>query len=137
METIELINFKEVINRIAACGNRTKLFNAYGNLYATTGDNLLTCNYYFSSTEDMEEKQESILNEQGLWYLLEVQTFADVLSVQKGEKPNSSLEEYAKAVAYYVDKDAFLIPNNEYDKSVENEEDDIQTIGDDDIFFIV
>ena len=44
----------------------------------------------------------------GLSACLEPATFADVLDVQKRQRPLSSLHDYAEALAYYAEYDAFL-----------------------------
>ncbi|WP_313301589.1 hypothetical protein [Stenotrophomonas sp.] len=43
----------------------------------------------------------------GLGTFLEPATFADVLDVQKRQRPLSSLRDYAQALAYYAEYDAF------------------------------
>ncbi|HEX7814221.1 DUF7716 domain-containing protein [Dyella sp.] len=111
----ELLSLRQTIEAIVACGDDGDVWDRYAWVYAD-GDGALSSRFYLSSGD---EEEDLLVDEDGeglppfaaehaLTHYLEAATFADVLIVQKRQRPMSSLDDYAVALDFYVHRDAFL-----------------------------
>jgi hypothetical protein len=105
---IELLTLRQALEAIAACSNDRDVWDRFGWVYATDGDEREAM--FWLSDHDAEADDASVqafVAAHGLTEYLEAATFADVLEVQKRQRPLSTLNEYAHALAYYSEYDAF------------------------------
>ncbi|HGM7310839.1 TPA: hypothetical protein ACKP7U_003521, partial [Stenotrophomonas maltophilia] len=86
------------------------MWNAFGWVMASNED-LLAARLWLPSSSDEalddDGERSAASAAMGLFPYLEPATFADVLDVQKRQRPLSSLQDYAQALAYYAEYDAF------------------------------
>ncbi len=108
---IELLDLRQTLDAIAACNDDGQVWERYGWVHATDGGALAARFWLPAGThedDDEDDADADAARALGLSSLLEAATFADVLDVQKRQRPLSTLEDYARALDYYVDYDAFL-----------------------------
>lgn len=112
-----LMNLREAIEALAACVDDTNLYERFSWVYARDSGELIDNRFFLSCNADEEEdpveaehggEMPAYAAEHGLRHYLEAATFADVLSVQKTQRPLSTLEEFAAALKHYHEQDAFL-----------------------------
>lgn len=104
----ELLTLCQALEVIAACSNDRDVWDRYGWVYATDGDAREAM--FWLSAHDADDEDPAVrafVAGHGLTAYLEAATFADVLEVQKRQRPLSTLDEYARALAYYSEYDAF------------------------------
>jgi hypothetical protein len=104
----ELLTLCQALEAIAACNDDRDVWDRYGWVYATDGDEPEAM--FWLSGHDVEDDDPAVqafFAEHGLSPYLEAATFADVLEVQKRQRPLSTLDAYAHALAYYSEYDAF------------------------------
>ncbi len=86
------------------------VWNAFGWVMASDED-LLAARLWLPSSSDEalddDGERSAASAAMGLFPYLEPATFADVLDVQKRQRPLSSLQDYAQALAHYAEYDAF------------------------------
>lgn len=111
----DLLTLRQTIEAIVACCDDGDVWDRYAWVYAD-GDDPLDARFYLSSGD---EEDELLVDEDGeglppfaaehaLTHYLEAATFADVLIVQKRQRPMSTPEDYARALDFYHRRDAFL-----------------------------
>ena len=107
---IELLDLEQTLLAFAACNDDHDVFASFGWVHATDGD-LLQARFWLPPDEETAFDDDSEVPAEaralGLTTYLEPATFADVLDVQKRQHPLSTLAEYAQALAYYHEYDAF------------------------------
>lgn len=104
----ELLTLCQALEAIAACNDDRDVWDRYGWVYATDGDEQEAM--FWLSGHDVEDDDPAVqafVAEHGLSPYLEAATFADVLEVQKRQRPLSTLDAYAHALGYYSEYDAF------------------------------
>lgn len=113
----QLLTFREAIEALAACLDDDDLYRRYSWVYASEDIPLLDARFHLSTDADEEEdpvedavgrEMPAFAVEHELLHYLEAATFVDVLTVQKGQQPLSSLEDFARALKHYHEEDAFL-----------------------------
>ncbi|HDS1511205.1 hypothetical protein I5U67_13480 [Stenotrophomonas maltophilia] len=107
---IELLDLQQTLHAFAACNDDDEVWNAFGWVMASDEDLLAARLWLPSSSDgvlDDDGERSAALAAMGLFPYLEPATFADVLDVQKRQRPLSSLQDYAQALAYYAEYDAF------------------------------
>ncbi|MCR8716338.1 DUF7716 domain-containing protein [Stenotrophomonas indicatrix] len=108
---IELLDLQQTLHAFAACNDDDEVYASFGWVHATD-DDLLQARFWLPADEDaaFDDAGEvpEAMQARGLSACLEPATFADVLDVQKRQRPLSSLQDYAEALAYYAEYDAFL-----------------------------
>lgn len=107
---IELLDLQQTLHAFAACNDDDEVHGSFGWVQATD-DDLLQARFWLPPDEDAAFDEDSEVPAEaralGLGTFLEPATFADVLDVQKRQRPLSSLRDYAQALAYYAEFDAF------------------------------
>ncbi len=107
---IELLDLQQTLHAFAACNDDDEVWNAFGWVMASNED-LLAARLWLPSFSDEalddDGERSAASAAMGLFPYLEPATFADVLDVQKRQRPLSSLQDYAQALAYYAEYDAF------------------------------
>ncbi|UWU57702.1 hypothetical protein NDR96_02030 [Stenotrophomonas maltophilia] len=107
---IELLDLRQTLHAFAACNDDDEVWNAFGWVMASDED-LLAARLWLPSSSDEalddDGERSAASAAMGLFPCLEPATFADVLDVQKRQRPLSSLQDYAQALAYYAEYDAF------------------------------
>ncbi|WP_313415299.1 hypothetical protein [Stenotrophomonas sp.] len=107
---IELLDLQQTLRAFAACNDDDAVYASFGWVHATGGD-LLQARFWLPSSSDEalddDGERSAASAAMGLFPYLEPATFADVLDVQKRQRPLSSLQDYAQALAYYAEYDAF------------------------------
>ncbi|WP_329914864.1 hypothetical protein [Stenotrophomonas sp. SMYL86] len=107
---IELLDLQQTLHAFAACNDDDEVWNAFGRVMASNED-LLAARLWLPSSSDEalddDGERSAASAAMGLFPYLEPATFADVLDVQKRQRPLSSLQDYAQALAYYAEYDAF------------------------------
>jgi hypothetical protein len=107
---IELLDLQQTLHAFAACNDDDEVYGSFGWVHATEGD-LLQARFWLPPDEDAAFDEDSEVPAEaralGLGTFLEPATFADVLDVQKRQRRLSSLRDYAQALAYYAEYDAF------------------------------
>lgn len=117
-----LLTLRETIEAIVASRDDGDVWDRYAWVYVSHGDALIRQRFYLSSADDEEdllidENGEALpvfAAERGLHHYLEAATFADVLIVQKRQKPLSEFDDYAVALEHYHRQDAFRDLGNFY-----------------------
>jgi hypothetical protein len=112
----ELLTLRETIETIVSCFDDGDVWDRYAWVYTDRDGPLTACRFYVSSSDEetdllIDEDGEGlplVAAEHALSHYLEAVTFADVLIVQKRQRPLSTLEDYARALDHYVRVDAFL-----------------------------
>ena len=104
----ELLTLCQALEAIAACSNDREVWDRYGWVYATDGDEREAMFWLPAhDADDDDPAVQAFVAAHGLTPYLEAATFADVLEVQKRQRPLSTLDAYAHALAYYSEYDAF------------------------------
>ncbi|KAF1013921.1 MAG: hypothetical protein GAK31_02944 [Stenotrophomonas maltophilia] len=107
---IELLDLQQTLRAFAACNDDDAVFNAFGWVHATDGDPL-QARFWLPPDEDTafddDDEVPAEARALGLRSYLEPATFPDVLDVQKRQRPLSTLAEFAQALAWYHEYDAF------------------------------
>lgn len=107
---IELLDLQQTLHAFAACNDDHGVYRSFGWVHATDGE-LLQARFWLPPDEETAFDDDSEVPAEaralGLSTYLEPATFADVLDVQKRQRPLSTLAEYAQALAYYHEYDAF------------------------------
>ena len=107
---IELRDLQQTLHAFAACNDDHAVYQSFGWVHATDGD-LLQARFWLPPDEetafDDDSEGPADARALGLSTYLEPATFADVLEVQKRQRPLSSLAEYAQALVHYHEYDAF------------------------------
>jgi len=107
---IELRDLQQTLHAFAACNDDHAVYQSFGWVHATDGD-LLQARFWLPPDEETAFDDDSEVPADaralGLSTYLEPATFADVLEVQKRQRPLSSLAEYAQALVHYHEYDAF------------------------------
>ncbi|HEL4832207.1 TPA: hypothetical protein UN269_002134 [Stenotrophomonas maltophilia] len=107
---IELLDLQQTLHAFAACNDEDAVYASFGWVHATDGD-LLQAGFWLPADEEAAFDDDSDVPARaralGLSSYLEPATFADVLDVQKRQRPLSTLADYAQALAYYAEYDAF------------------------------
>ncbi len=107
---IELLDLQQTLHAFAACNDDDEVWSAFGWVMASNED-LLAARLWLPSSSDEalddDGERSAASAAMGLFPYLEPATFADVLDVQKRQRPLSSLQDYAQALAYYAEYDAF------------------------------
>lgn len=107
---IELLDLQQTLHAFAACNDDHAVYQSFGWVHATDGD-LLQARFWLPPDEETAFDDDSEVPADaralGLSTYLEPATFADVLEVQKRQRPLSSLAEYAQALVHYHEYDAF------------------------------
>lgn len=107
---IELLDLQQTLRAFAACNDDHAVYQSFGWVHATDGD-LLQARFWLPPDEETAFDDDSEVPADaralGLSTYLEPATFADVLEVQKRQRPLSSLAEYAQALVHYHEYDAF------------------------------
>ncbi|MGB5905800.1 MAG: hypothetical protein WBG87_00055, partial [Stenotrophomonas maltophilia] len=107
---IELLDLQQTLHAFAACNDDDEVYASFGWVHATDGD-LLQARFWLPADEEAAFDDDSDVpagaRALGLSAYLEPATFADVLDVQKRQRPLSTLADYAQALAYYAEYDAF------------------------------
>ncbi|WMJ67908.1 hypothetical protein [Stenotrophomonas sp. 24(2023)] len=108
---IELLDLRQTLHAFAACNDDHAVHASFGWVHATGGAPL-QARFWLPPDEDtaFDDDGEVPAEAQalGLSEYLEPATFADVLDVQKRQRPLSTLADYAQALTYYHAYDAFL-----------------------------
>jgi len=108
---IALLDLRRTLEAFAACNDDHDVWASFGWVHATD-DDLLQARFWLPADDDAAFDDDGEVPEAaqalGLSTCLEPATFADVLDVQKRQRPLSSLHDYAEALAYYAEYDAFL-----------------------------
>jgi hypothetical protein len=110
------MSLREAIEAIAACHDDGDVWDRYAWAYVDGDGPLATRQWYLSTAEDEEdhlvdefgEGLPAFAAERSMHHYLEAATFADVLGVQKRQRPASELADYARALEHYHRYDAFL-----------------------------
>lgn len=105
---IELLDLRQTLDAFAACNDDDDVWQHYGWVYATD-ENVPDAQFWLAphDEDDDAEALQTSARALGLSTFLEATTFADVLDVQKRQRPLSTLDDYARALAHYLDHDAF------------------------------
>ena len=107
---IELLDLQQTLHAFAACNDDDEVRDTFGWVMASD-ENLLEARLWLSSSTDEalddDGERSAASAAMGLFPYLEPATFADVLDVQKRQRPLSSVQDYAQALAYYAEFDAF------------------------------
>ncbi|MGE8258974.1 MAG: DUF7716 domain-containing protein [Stenotrophomonas sp.] len=107
---IELLDLQQTLHAFAACNDDHAVYQSFGWVHATDGD-LLQARFWLPPDEETAFDDDSEVPADaralGLSTYLEPATFADVLEVQKRQRPLSTLAEYAQALVHYHEYDAF------------------------------
>ncbi|WP_295519368.1 hypothetical protein [uncultured Stenotrophomonas sp.] len=107
---IELLDLQQTLHAFAACNDDHAVYQSFGWVHATDGD-LLQARFWLPPDEETAFDDDSEVPADaralGLSTYLEPATFADVLEVQKRQRPLSSLAEYAQSLVHYHEYDAF------------------------------
>jgi ribosomal protein L7/L12 len=107
---IELLDLQQTLHAFAACNDDHAVYQSFGWVHATNGD-LLQARFWLPPDEETAFDDDSEVPADaralGLSTYLEPATFADVLEVQKRQRPLSTLAEYAQALVHYHEYDAF------------------------------
>lgn len=107
---IELLDLQQTLHAFAACNDDDEVRDTFGWVMASD-ENLLEARLWLSSSSDEalddDGERSAASAAMGLFPYLEPATFADVLDVQKRQRPLSSVQDYAQALAYYAEFDAF------------------------------
>ncbi|WP_267102858.1 DUF7716 domain-containing protein [Xanthomonas sacchari] len=108
---IPLLTLRETLDAFAACNDDGHVHEAFGWVHAT-GEDPLQARFWLPPDEATavgdDDTPPAAARALGLAPYLEPATFADVLDVQKRQRPLSTLYDYAQALAYYAEYDAFL-----------------------------
>lgn len=107
---IELRDLQQTLHAFAACNDDDEVWHAFGWVMASDEDLLAARLWVPSSSDealDDDGERSAASAAMGLFPYLEAATFADVLDVQKRQRPLSSVQDYAQALAYYAEYDAF------------------------------
>ncbi|MCF7749555.1 hypothetical protein KQ945_02260 [Bacillus subtilis subsp. subtilis] len=108
---IALLDLRQALDAFAACNDDHDAWASFGWVHVTEGD-LMAARFWLPADEDtaFDEDGEVPADAQALDLsaYLEPATFADVLDVQKRQRPLSSLQDYAQALMHYAEYDAFL-----------------------------
>lgn len=106
-----LLTLRQTLDAIAACSDDDQVWQRYAWVHANDQD-VLTATFWLAGQDaDDEEDADGVpafAAAHGLRHYLEAATFADVLCVQKRQRPLSSLDDYARALQHYHQQDAFL-----------------------------
>ncbi|MBW8776867.1 MAG: hypothetical protein JF596_18200 [Stenotrophomonas sp.] len=106
----ELLDLQQTLQAFAACNDDDEVWDTFGWVMAS-GENLLEARLWLPSSSDEalddDGERSAASAAMGLFPYLEPATFADVLDVQKRQCPLSSVQDYAQALAYYAEFDAF------------------------------
>ncbi|MFN4161250.1 MAG: hypothetical protein ACK4FW_04595 [Stenotrophomonas sp.] len=104
----ELLTLCQALETLSACNNDRDVWDRYGWVYATDGDERQAMFWLSAQDDDDDDRAvQAFVAKHGLTPYLEAATFADVLEVQKRQRPLSTLDDYAHALAYYSEYDAF------------------------------
>ncbi|HCT27037.1 MAG TPA: hypothetical protein DIW85_12600 [Stenotrophomonas sp.] len=107
---IELLDLQQTLHAFAACNDDDEVYGSFGWVHATD-DDLREARLWLPSSSDEALDEDGARSAasaaMGLFPYLEPATFADVLDVQKRQRPLSSVQDYAQALAYYAQFDAF------------------------------
>lgn len=107
---IELLDLRQTLDSFASCNDDDEVWVRYGWVHASDGG-ALNASFWLPASEAEafdEDELPTAARALGLSSFLEPATFADVLDVQKRQRPLSTLEDYAAALDYYAEYDAFL-----------------------------
>ena len=107
---IELLDLRQTLDSFASCNDDDEVWARYGWVYASNGG-ALNASFWLPASEAEafdDDELPTAARALGLSSFLEPATFADVLDVQKRQRPLSTLEDYAAALDYYAEYDAFL-----------------------------
>lgn len=106
---IDLLDLRQTLDALAACNDDDDVWHCYGWVHATDAD-VLDAQFWLAphGEGDDEDDLRTAACALGLSTFLEAATFADVLDVQKRQRPLSALDDYARALAHYLEYDAFL-----------------------------
>lgn len=108
---IRLLDLRQTLDAFAACNDDDEVWGSFGWVHAS-GGNLLEARFWLPPDEetafDDDGEVPAAARALGLSTYLEPATFADVLDVQKRQRPLSVLEDYARALEHYAEYDAFL-----------------------------
>ncbi|WOS40093.1 DUF7716 domain-containing protein [Xanthomonas rydalmerensis] len=108
---IPLLTLRQTLDAFAACNDDAHVHEAFGWVHAS-GEEPLQARFWLPPDEatafDDAGAAPAAARALGLAPYLEPATFADVLDVQKRQCPLSTLQDYAQALAYYAEYDAFL-----------------------------
>lgn len=106
----ELLDLQQTLQAFAACNDDDEVWDTFGWVMASD-ENLLEARLWLPSSSDEalddDGERSAASAAMGLFPYLEPATFADVLDVQKRQRPLSSVQDYAQALAYYAEFDAF------------------------------
>jgi hypothetical protein len=105
---IELLDLRQTLDAFAACNDDDDVWQRYGWVYATDAD-VLDAQFWLAPRDEDGDADalQTAARALGLSTFLEAATFADVLDVQKRQRPLSALDDYAHALAHYLEDDAF------------------------------
>ncbi len=107
---IELLDLQQTLHAFAACNDNHGVYESFGWVHATDGEPM-QARFWLPPDEDTAFDDDGEVPAEaralGLSTYLEPATFADVLEVQKRQRPLSSLAEYAQALVHYHEYDAF------------------------------
>ena len=107
---IELLDLRQTLDSFASCNDDDEVWARYGWVHASDGG-ALGASFWLPASEAEafdDDELPTAARALGLSSFLEPATFADVLDVQKRQRPLSTLEDYAAALDYYAEYDAFL-----------------------------
>jgi hypothetical protein len=107
---IELLDLRQTLDSFASCNDDDEVWARYGWVHASNGG-ALNASFWLPASEAEafdDDELPTAARALGLSSFLEPATFADVLDVQKRQRPLSTLEDYAAALDYYAEYDAFL-----------------------------
>ena len=108
---MELLDLRQTLDAFAACNDGDQVWASFGWVHATDGDPL-QARFWLPPDEESALDDDGEVPEHaralGLSTYLEPATFAGVLEVQKRQRPLSTLQDYAQALAHYAEYDAFL-----------------------------
>jgi len=108
---IDLFELRQTLEAFAACNDDHAVWERYRWVHATDA-RVLDAQFWLAPHEDDDGEDEDDLQTAasalGLSECLEAATFADVLEVQKRQRPLSTLDDYARALEHYLEHDAFL-----------------------------
>lgn len=107
---IELLDLRQTLDSFASCNDDDEVWARYGWVHASAGGALKASFWLPASEAEAFDDDElpTAARALGLSSFLEPATFADVLDVQKRQRPLSTLDDYAAALDYYAEYDAFL-----------------------------
>ncbi|HFT6994268.1 DUF7716 domain-containing protein [Stenotrophomonas maltophilia] len=108
---IELLDLEQTLRAFAARNDDYDVSRSFGWVHATDGEPM-DARFWLPPDEDTAFDDDGEVPTEaralGLHTYLAPGTFAGVLFVQKRQRPLSTLAEYAKALQYYREYDAFL-----------------------------